>query len=103
MSRRRIIGARPQRLLPCSEYERTRGQFTRGAPSGASSGREARPTVGQGCYIDASGGQVKFSTLVLLPIGLSLALEAQTTPATTTPIQHGVVIFQENVSFDHYF
>ena len=24
-------------------------------------------------------------------------------PATTTPIQHLVVIFQENVSFDHYF
>ena len=32
------------------------------------------------------------------------ALRAQTTtPATTTPIQHVVVIFQENVSFDHYF
>jgi phospholipase C len=29
-------------------------------------------------------------------------IEAQT-PATTTPIQHVVVIFQENVSFDHYF
>src|SRR5947209_8532888 len=25
------------------------------------------------------------------------------TPATSTPIQHVVVIFQENVSFDHYF
>ena len=25
------------------------------------------------------------------------------TPATTTPIKHLVVIFQENVSFDHYF
>ena len=24
-------------------------------------------------------------------------------PATTTPIKHLVVIFQENVSFDHYF
>ena len=24
-------------------------------------------------------------------------------PATATPIQHVVVIFQENVSFDHYF
>ena len=31
-------------------------------------------------------------------------LQAQTTqPPTTTPIQHVVVIFQENVSFDHYF
>jgi phospholipase C len=46
---------------------------------------------------------VKFSTVFILPIGLSLALEAQTPPAYTTPIQHVVVIFQENVSFDHYF
>src|ERR1035441_3376619 len=29
-------------------------------------------------------------------------LDAQT-PTTATPIQHVVVIFQENVSFDHYF
>jgi phospholipase C len=28
---------------------------------------------------------------------------AQNPPATTTPIKHVVVIFQENVSFDHYF
>src|SRR5260370_820804 len=27
----------------------------------------------------------------------------ETASATTTPIQHLVVIFQENVSFDHYF
>ena len=31
--------------------------------------------------------------------GLRLA-EAQT---TTTPIKHLIVVFQENVSFDHYF
>jgi phospholipase C len=30
-------------------------------------------------------------------------LPAQSGPATTTPVQHVVVIFQENVSFDHYF
>src|SRR5262249_43327327 len=29
--------------------------------------------------------------------------DADSPPATTTPIQHLVVIFQENVSFDHYF
>jgi phospholipase C len=28
---------------------------------------------------------------------------AQESPATTTPIKHVIVIFQENVSFDHYF
>jgi phospholipase C len=34
--------------------------------------------------------------------GLLLA-QSQTPPAATTPVQHVVVIFQENVSFDHYF
>src|SRR5215471_12964449 len=34
---------------------------------------------------------------------LPCVLQAQTPPATTTPIQHVVVIFQENISFDHYF
>ncbi len=32
---------------------------------------------------------------------LPMILHAQ--PAAKTPIQHVVVIFQENVSFDHYF
>ena len=36
--------------------------------------------------------------MVLAPV-----VQAQTPTATTTPIQHVVVIFQENVSFDHYF
>jgi phospholipase C len=33
------------------------------------------------------------------------AIPAHATPmqATSTPIKHLVVIFQENVSFDHYF
>jgi phospholipase C len=31
------------------------------------------------------------------------SLPAQTPPNATTPIQHIVVIYQENVSFDHYF
>src|ERR1700732_3803711 len=45
----------------------------------------------------------------VLPVCLSAmmtiapVLQAQSAPATTTPIQHVVVIFQENVSFDHYF
>jgi len=37
------------------------------------------------------------------PFLLAGAFAQQTTPQTTTPIQHVVVIFQENVSFDHYF
>ncbi len=41
--------------------------------------------------------------LVWTMLGTPGVLEAQTAPATTTPIKHVVVIFQENVSFDHYF
>ncbi|MDP9121069.1 MAG: alkaline phosphatase family protein, partial [Acidobacteriota bacterium] len=33
----------------------------------------------------------------------AVAATAPAGPATTTPIQHMVIIFQENVSFDHYF
>ncbi|HEY2019450.1 MAG TPA: alkaline phosphatase family protein [Bryobacteraceae bacterium] len=36
-------------------------------------------------------------------LGVPAGLPAQTPPAAATPIQHVVVIFQENVSFDHYF
>jgi phospholipase C len=36
-------------------------------------------------------------------IGAQAASAAGTGPATSTPIKHLVVIFQENVSFDHYF
>ncbi len=35
--------------------------------------------------------------------GITPAFAAPRASATTTPIQHVVVIFQENVSFDHYF
>src|SRR5215831_880195 len=47
---------------------------------------------------------MKYSALPLAA-ALSIALYGQTTttPTTTTPIKHVVVIFQENVSFDHYF
>jgi len=37
-----------------------------------------------------------------IPVAMILALAVQAQP-TTTPIKHVVVIFQENVSFDHYF
>ena len=39
------------------------------------------------------------TALALVVSGAALADEA----ATKTPIKHLVVIFQENVSFDHYF
>jgi phospholipase C len=40
-------------------------------------------------------------TLTVALPGLSFAQQAE--PDTTTPIKHVVVIFDENVSFDHYF
>src|SRR5579885_1463725 len=48
---------------------------------------------------------------LLLPVWISgllgtaplLRAEKPSNSVTTTPIEHVVVIFQENVSFDHYF
>jgi phospholipase C len=47
-----------------------------------------------------------FSTTSLLQINTIAIAQGVTngiTTTTTTPIRHLVVIFQENVSFDHYF
>src|ERR1700733_4002418 len=41
--------------------------------------------------------------LVLNPVWPSVAEAEVSAPAPTTPIQHVVVIFDENESFDHYF
>ena len=57
---------------------------------------------------------MRFGRLLLLLGVLLVALPASSAPAvadqdeaaaarTATPIKHVVVIFQENVSFDHYF
>jgi len=40
---------------------------------------------------------------LLMHPGAAQAQSPATTPGTITPIQHLVVIFQENISFDHYF
>ncbi len=40
---------------------------------------------------------------IAVPAGAQTVAAAPSTPGTTTPIHHVVVIFQENVSFDHYF
>jgi phospholipase C len=40
-----------------------------------------------------------FATQVLAPA----AVQAQRNESTATPIKHVVVIFGENISFDHYF
>src|SRR6202167_5966392 len=45
------------------------------------------------------------TTALITALGPSVApaYAANTHPSTATPIKHLVVIFQENVSFDHYF
>src|SRR4051812_23361471 len=48
----------------------------------------------------------RFTILIFvtaIAISISIVLTSQNAPATTTPIKHLVVIFGENVSFDHYF
>ena len=42
-------------------------------------------------------------TMAMAPAGAGLALAHGHYSDTTTPIEHVVVIFQENVSFDYYF
>src|ERR1700761_2662289 len=49
---------------------------------------------------------ISIATSASLFLGLSMNPTlgmAQTVPAATTPIQHVVIIFGENISFDHYF
>ncbi|HTV95842.1 MAG TPA: alkaline phosphatase family protein [Steroidobacteraceae bacterium] len=41
--------------------------------------------------------------LALMPAALCASFAAVAQPATTTPINHVIVLFQENESFDHYF
>jgi phospholipase C len=43
------------------------------------------------------------TALIGLPGATTVANASSPSPTTATPIQHLVVIFQENVSFDHYF
>ena len=42
-------------------------------------------------------------TAVLIGLGLVAPLNSAPNGGTVTPIQHLVIVFQENVSFDHYF
>ena len=40
---------------------------------------------------------------VVFQVSTTMPVQAAEKPHTVTPIKHVVVIFQENVSFDHYF
>ncbi len=39
----------------------------------------------------------------LLSLAAAVTIIPSTATTTTTPIKHLIVIFQENISFDHYF
>src|SRR5579871_4425698 len=44
-----------------------------------------------------------FLCALLLTASLRASARADDAPATLTPIRHVIVLFQENISFDHYF
>jgi phospholipase C len=57
----------------------------------------------RGTSIPVSGFALSTAGLCLLATTALTSVARADSTATTTPIQHLVVIFQENVSFDHYF
>ena len=60
-----------------------------------------RSHIGRRTAVGAAALTAPLTALVAGPgAGTSVAAPP---PDTATPIQHLVVIFQENVSFDHYF
>src|SRR6478736_994448 len=61
--------------------------------------KSARIRKGAGLGLAAAG--LLGGTLAAL--GSAPAAQATATPTTTTPIKHVVVLFDENISFDHYF
>ena len=61
-----------------------------------------RPTFGRGARIFAAG-TIASATAVAISAGIGHAATGGPEASTATPIKHLVVIFQENVSFDHYF
>jgi phospholipase C len=66
--------------------------------------KQRRLSRGMAAKVGASALSV--GTLLFLPGMLSASASpapVAAAPAPTTPIQHVVVIFGENVSFDHYF
>ena len=65
-----------------------------------------RITLRNGKKSLAAGAGVLVVGAALIGISLSSASSpspAAVLPAATTPIEHVVVIFHENISFDHYF
>jgi phospholipase C len=57
----------------------------------------------QRAFVGVLLAAVAAATATVVVAGSAHAGRAEARPVTVTPIQHLVVIFQENVSFDHYF
>jgi phospholipase C len=53
------------------------------------------------CYLSLLMAELLVVSTVVSPFAAQA--QSTTTPGTTTPITHIVVIFNENISFDHYF
>jgi len=53
------------------------------------------------CYLSLLMAELLVVSTVVSPFAAQA--QSTTTPGTTTPITHVVVIFNENISFDHYF
>ena len=51
----------------------------------------------------ALGATAVVAGATVLGISMSGAAPSAALPAPTTPIEHVVVLFPENISFDHYF
>ena len=54
------------------------------------------------CYLSLLMAELLVASTIVSPF-TAQAQSATTAPGTTTPITHVVVIFKENISFDHYF
>ena len=62
----------------------------------------SRKEIGSTSRIKKIASLMLSASMLTLPTG-GFAADRDSDPATATPIKHLVVIFQENVSFDHYF
>jgi phospholipase C len=60
-------------------------------------------TVAGAAGASSERGTITRGAPSLAAVPRAAAVVTKTQPPTTTPIKHVVVIFQENVSFDHYF
>jgi phospholipase C len=92
----------PSRIAPPTRQPRHRGHRGRRTLTAAASAGLLIAAFANAAPASAAGGHPAKAT----PTRSARVLPGRGTPgsgATATPIKHVVVVFQENVSFDHYF